>query len=157
MKDDTKVDQAALDNNDDVKGTFKQNGQYQIIIGPGVNDVYDNFVKETGVKEASTDDLKEIAQKGKKQNPIMTFVKLLSDIFVPLIPALVAGGLLMTLNNFITSKGLFGPEAVIQMVPQLKAVSEMIQVMGSAPFIFLPIMVGFSAAKRFGANSSLVV
>ena len=156
LKDDSKVDQAALDNNDDVKGTFKQNGQYQIIIGPGdVNNVYDYFVKETGVKEASTEDLKEIAQKGKKPNPIMAFVKLLSDIFVPLIPALVAGGLLMALNNFITSKGLFGPEAVIQMVPQLKAVSQMIQVMASAPFIFLPIMVGFSAAKRFGANPFL--
>ena len=156
LKDDSKVDQAALDNNDDVKGTFKQNGQYQIIIGPGdVNNVYDYFVKETGVKEASTEDLKDIAQNGKKPNPIMAFVKLLSDIFVPLIPALVAGGLLMALNNFITSKGLFGPEAVIQMVPQLKAVSQMIQVMASAPFIFLPIMVGFSAAKRFGANPFL--
>ena len=156
LKDDSKVDQAALDNNDDVKGTFKQNGQYQIIIGPGdVNNVYDYFVKETGVKEASTEDLKDIAQNGKKPNPIMAFVKLLSDIFVPLIPALVAGGLLMALNNFITSKGLFGPEAIIQMVPQLKAVSQMIQVMASAPFIFLPIMVGFSAAKRFGANPFL--
>ena len=156
LKDDSKVDQAALDNNDDVKGTFKQNGQYQIIIGPGdVNNVYDYFVKETGVKEASTDDLKEIAQNGKKPNPIMAFVKLLSDIFVPLIPALVAGGLLMALNSFITSAGLFGPKSVVQMVPQLKAVSGMIQVMASAPFIFLPIMVGFSAAKRFGANPFL--
>ena len=156
LKDDSKVDQAALDNNDDVKGTFKQNGQYQIIIGPGdVNNVYDYFVKETGVKEASTDDLKEIAQNGKKPNPIMAFVKLLSDIFVPLIPALVAGGLLMALNSFITSAGLFGPKSVVQMVPQLKTVSGMIQVMASAPFIFLPIMVGFSAAKRFGANPFL--
>ncbi len=118
-----------------------------------LSDIY--FVKETGVKEASTEDLKDIAQNGKKPNPIMAFVKLLSDIFVPLILALVAGGLLMALNNFITSKGLFGPEAVIQMVPQLKAVSQMIQVMASAPFIFLPIMVGFSAAKRFGANPFL--
>ena len=156
LKDDSKVDQAALDNNDDVKGTFKQNGQYQIIIGPGdVNNVYDYFVKETGVKEASTDDLKEIAQNGKKPNPIMAFVKLLSDIFVPLIPALVAGGLLMALNSFITSAGLFGPKSVVQMVPQLKTISGMIQVMASAPFIFLPIMVGFSAAKRFGANPFL--
>lgn len=156
LKDDSKVDQAALDNNDDVKGTFKTDGQYQIIIGPGdVNNVYDEFVKQTGVKEASTDDLKQIAQKGKKPNPIMAFVKLLADIFVPLIPALVAGGLLMALNSFITSAGLFGPKSVVQMVPQLKVVSEMIQVMASAPFVFLPIMVGFSAAKRFGANPFL--
>ncbi|WP_290033132.1 sucrose-specific PTS transporter subunit IIBC [Ligilactobacillus cholophilus] len=156
LKDDSKVNQTALDNNDDIKGTFKTDGQYQVIIGPGdVNNVYDEFVKQTGVKEASTEDLKEIAQKGKKPNPIMAFVKLLSDIFVPLIPALVAGGLLMALNSFITSAGLFGPKSVVQMVPELKAVSEMIQVMASAPFIFLPIMVGFSAAKRFGANPFL--
>ncbi|MGX5378249.1 sucrose-specific PTS transporter subunit IIBC [Ligilactobacillus sp. LYQ135] len=156
LKDDSKVDQAALDKNDDVKGTFKTDGQYQIIIGPGdVNNVYDEFVKQTGVKEASTEDLKKIAQNGKKPNPIMAFVKLLADIFVPLIPALVAGGLLMALNSFITSAGLFGPKSVVQMVPELKAFSEMIQVMASAPFIFLPIMVGFSAAKRFGANPFL--
>ena len=110
-KDDNNIDQAALDNNPDVKGTFKTNGQYQIIIGPGdVNFVYDELIKETGLKEASTEDLKKIAEQGKKFNPIMAFIKLLSDIFVPIIPALVAGGLLMALNNFLTSKGLFGPQ-----------------------------------------------
>ena len=61
----------------------------------------------------------------------------------------------MALNNFITSKGLFGPQAVVTMVPWLKPISNMIQVMSSAPFIFLPILVGFSAAKRFGANRFL--
>lgn len=156
LKDESKVDQAALDNNDGVKGTFSTNGQFQIIIGPGdVNNVYDEMVKQTGVQQASTDDLKQIAAKGKHVNPIMAFVKLLSDIFVPLIPALVAGGLMMALNNFITSKGLFGPQAVVTMVPWLKPISNMIQVMSSAPFIFLPILVGFSAAKRFGANRFL--
>lgn len=85
----------------DVKGTFKTNGQYQIIIGPGdVNNVYDELIKETGLKEASTEELKKVAEQGKKFNPVMAFIKLLSDIFVPIIPALVAGGLLMALNNF---------------------------------------------------------
>ena len=55
LKDDSKVDQKALDNDPDVKGTFKTNGQYQVIIGPGdVNDVYDEFIKITGLKELST-------------------------------------------------------------------------------------------------------
>ena len=146
----------ALDNDPDVKGTFKTNGQYQVIIGPGdVNDVYDEFIKITGLKELSTDDLKKVAAEGQKKNPIMDFIKLLSDIFVPIIPALVAGGLLMALNNFLTAPGLFGPKSVVQMAPNIAGMSEMIQVMSAAPFIFMPILVGMSAAKRFGANQFL--
>lgn len=103
VKDIKKIDQTALDNDPDLKGTFNANGQYQIIVGPGdVNHVYDEFVKLTGVKQASTDDLKNIAAKSGKKNPLMDLIKVLSDIFVPLIPALVAGGLLMALNNILT-------------------------------------------------------
>lgn len=62
LKDSDKVDQKALDDNESVKGIFEANDQFQIIIGAGdVNNVYDEFVKITGVKEASTDDLKAVA------------------------------------------------------------------------------------------------
>lgn len=156
LKDDQKIDQAALDNNADVKGTFKTNGQYQIIIGPGdVNFVYDELIKQTGLSEASTEDLKQIAAGNQKFNPVMAFIKLLSDIFVPIIPALVAGGLLMALNNFLTSAGLFGPKTLVETYPAIKGLSSMIQVMSAAPFIFMPVLVGISAAKRFGANQFL--
>ena len=156
LKDDTKVDQKALDENPDVKGTFKIDGQYQVIIGAGdVNFVYDELIKETGLSEVSTDDLKQIASSGKKFNPIMALIKLLSDIFVPIIPALVAGGLLMALRNFLTSAGLFGPKSIEEMYPAIKGISAMIQLMSAAPFMFLPILVGISAAKRFGANQFL--
>ncbi|MDD6416094.1 MAG: glucose PTS transporter subunit EIIB, partial [Lactobacillus porci] len=157
LKDDTKVNQAALDKDPDVKGTFKTNGQYQVIIGPGdVDNVYAELIKKTGLKELSTDDLKEVAASGKKVNPVMAFIKLLSDIFVPIIPALVAGGLMMALNNFLTSPGLFNPtKALIQLNPALKGISDMIQVMSAAPFMFMPVLVGMSAAKRFGANEFL--
>lgn len=156
LKDDQNIDQAKLDESVDIKGTFKTNGQYQIIIGPGdVNNVYDEIIKITGLSGASTEDLKKIASEGQKVNPIMAFIKLLSDIFVPIIPALVAGGLLMALNNFLTSKGLFGSQALVESIPAIKGISDMIQVMSAAPFIFLPILVGMSAAKRFGANRFL--
>lgn len=156
LKDDSIINQKALDDNADVKGTFKTDGQYQVIIGPGdVNFVYAEIIKETGLKEASTDDLKQIAASGKKFNPIMALIKLLSDIFVPIIPALVAGGLLMALGNFLTSKGLFGSQSLVQMYPAIKGLSDMIQLMSAAPFWFLPILVGISAAKRFGANQFL--
>ncbi|MGT2829305.1 sucrose-specific PTS transporter subunit IIBC [Streptococcus hillyeri] len=156
LKDDSKVNQVALDENPDVKGTFSTNGQYQIIIGPGdVNFVYAELIKATGLKEVSTDDLKEIANKDKKFNPLMDLIKLLSDIFVPIIPALVAGGLLMALRNFLTSPDLFGPQSLEEMYPAIKGLSEMIQFMSAAPFMFLPILVAISAAKRFGANMYL--
>ena len=156
LKDESKVNQAALDNNADIKGTFSTNGQYQIIIGPGdVNFVYAEIIKKTGLKEASTDDLKEIVNKDKKFNPLMDLIKLLSDIFVPIIPALVAGGLLMALRNFLTSPDLFGPQSIEDMYPAIKGISAMIQLMSAAPFMFLPILVGISAAKRFGANQFL--
>src|SRR5699024_5166737 len=87
VKDVKKIDQKGLDNDDDVKGTFSINGQYQIIIGPGdVDKVYAFFIKKTGLKEVTPDDLKNLATDGKKSNPVMALVKLLSDIFVPLIP-----------------------------------------------------------------------
>ena len=156
LKDDEAIDQKALDNNDGVKGTFKTNGQYQVIIGPGdVNNVYDELIKQTGLKEVSTEDLKQIAAKNQKFNPVMAFIKLLSDIFVPIIPALVAGGLLMALDNVLVSQGLFGPKSVVQMFPAIKGLEGMVNVMSAAPYVFLPILVGVSGAKRFGANQFL--
>lgn len=156
LKDDSKVDQKALDENPDVKGTFKIDGQYQVIIGAGdVNFVYDELIKKTGLSEVSTDDLKQIANNNGRLNPIMALIKLLSDIFVPIIPALVAGGLLMALRNFLTSPDLFGPKSLEEMYPAIEGISAMIQLMSAAPFMFLPILVGISAAKRFGANQFL--
>lgn len=156
LKDNSKVDQKALDRNDAVKGTFEANDQFQIIIGAGdVNFVYDEFVKITGAKEASTADLKAVAAAGKKNNPAMAFIKVLSDIFVPIVPALVAGGLLMAINNVLTAQDLFGPQSIVEMMPSLKDVAGIINLMASAPFAFLPILVGFSATRRFGGNPYL--
>lgn len=156
LKDSSTIDQAALDSHDDIKGTFETNGQYQIIIGPGdVNKVCAEMVQLTGIEEATTEELKNVATKGKKQNPIMALAKVLSDIFVPLIPALVAGGLLMAINNVLTSPGLFGPLSVVQMFPAITDFASIINLLASAPFAFLPILVGFSATKRFGGNGYL--
>ena len=156
IKDVKKINQDALDNDSDLKGTFNANGQYQIIVGPGdVNGVYDEFVKITGVEQASTADLKKIAAQSGKRNPLMDLVKLLSDIFVPLIPALVAGGLLMALNNILTGEGMFGAKSLVEMFPQITGLAEMINLMASAPFAFLPILIEITATRRFGGNEIL--
>lgn len=154
VKDTNNIDQAALDDDADLKGTFEANGQYQIIVGPGdVNTVYKELVAITGVGEVSKDELKDVANT--ETNPLMKLIKVLSDIFVPLIPALVAGGLLMALNNVLTGQGLFGPQSIVEMVPGIQGFAEIVNLMASAPFAFLPILIGFSATKRFGGNPYL--
>lgn len=154
VKDTKKINQQALDDDADLKGTFEANGQYQIIVGPGdVNHVYKELVAITGVGEATKEDLKDVvAENG---NVVMKLIKVLSDIFVPLIPALVAGGLLMALNNVLTGQGLFGPKSVVEMVPGIQGFADIVNLMASAPFAFLPILIGFSATKRFGGNPYL--
>lgn len=157
VKDTGSINQSSLDANDGVKGTFEANGQYQIIIGPGdVDKVYKELVALTGVTSASTEGLKELAnEKGKKDNPVMNLIKILSDIFVPIVPALVAGGLLMAINNVLTSQGLFGAKSVVEMYPGITDIASIINLLAAAPFAFLPILVGFSATKRFGGNPYL--
>ncbi|PAV28324.1 PTS beta-glucoside transporter subunit EIIBCA [Virgibacillus profundi] len=156
LKDDKNIDQQGLDDHPDIKGTFKSNGQFQIIIGPGdVNKVYKELTDDTGIQEVSKDNLKGMSEGKKKQNPIMSFIKLLSDIFVPIIPALVAGGLLMALNNVLTSPDLFGPQSVVEMFPAIEDIASIINLLASAPFAFLPILIGYSATKRFGGNPYL--
>lgn len=155
LKDSSLVDMAALEEHPDIKGIFEANGQFQLIIGPGdVNKVYKEFTALTGIKEASTDDIKAVAN-DKPTNPLMSFIKLLSDIFVPIVPALVAGGLLMALNNVLTAEHLFGPQSLVQLFPAINDVAAIINLMASAPFAFLPILIGYSATKRFGGNPYL--
>lgn len=156
VNDEGKIDQDALDNDPDLKGTFKANGQYQIIVGPGdVNKVYEEYTKIADIKPASKEEVKEAAKNQGKQNPVMAVIKVLSDIFVPLIPALTAGGLIMAVNNVLTSENLFGPESLVTMYPAWADFADMINMFASAAFAFLPVLIAFSATKRFGGNPYL--
>ncbi len=105
-----------------------------------------------GVKEVSKDEAKEEAAKG--GNLFSRFIKMIADIFVPILPALIAGGLMMAINNVLTAEGLFGgqyatPDCTRAMAADYAA---LINLISSAAFAFLPVLVGFSAAKRFGGN-----
>lgn len=153
LKDQQKVDQATLDNDTDIKGTFSAAGMFQIIVGPGdVDVVYDKLIA-SGVSEVSK---AEAAQEAAKQGNIFTrFIKMVADIFVPVLPALVAGGLLMALNNVLTARGLFGPESLVDRWPSITDVASLVNLLAAAPFAFLPVLIGFSATKRFGGNPYL--
>ncbi|OES46390.1 sucrose-specific PTS transporter subunit IIBC [Domibacillus iocasae] len=155
LHDESLVDQEKLDAMDSVKGTFSTGGQYQIIFGSGtVNNVFAEFSKMTGTDGMSTTDVKSAG--AKNMNPLQRFVKMLSDIFVPIIPAIVAGGLLMGINNLLTAQGLFiDGQSIVEAYPNMADLAALINTFANAAFVFLPILIGFSATQRFGGNAYL--
>ncbi|MEB6230082.1 PTS system trehalose-specific EIIBC component [Staphylococcus xylosus] len=154
LKDDDKVDEDRLSENDLVKGQFKADNQYQIVIGPGtVDEVYKQLIAETGISESSKDDAKAAA--AKKGNPIQRLIKLLGDIFIPILPAIVTAGLLMGINNLLTMEDLFGPKPLVEQFPQLGDISNIINVIASTAFIFLPALIGWSSMRVFGGSQIL--
>lgn len=155
VADQDKIDEQAIDNLEGVKGQFKVAGQYQIIFGSGiVNQVYAELAKLTEMTEMST---KDVASAGAdNQNILQRAVKGLSDIFVPIIPAIVAGGLLMGIYNLLTAQGLFiDGKSLIDINPGLTDLASMINTFANAPFVYLPILLAFSASKKFGGNPYL--
>ncbi|WP_448760602.1 glucose PTS transporter subunit IIA [Actinomyces oricola] len=145
-----KVDQAALDKDPDLKGTFLAGGMFQIIVGPGDVDIVFSEMVGKGVKEVTKDEAKQEAEKG--GNIFSRFIKMIADIFVPVLPALIAGGLMMAINNVLTAEGLFGDKSLIQSWTWLADYADLINMISAAPFAFLPVLIGFSATKRFGGN-----
>jgi PTS system sucrose-specific IIC component len=142
IADNNKCSKEALENIDGVKGVFEAAGQLQIIFGTGtVNKVYEEFIKISGISEASKDDVKQAA--AQKQNPFKRAIKTLGDIFVPIIPAIVASGLLM---------GLLEGLANVWPAMTESGTYTIIHLFSNAAFVFLPILIAVSAAKTFGGN-----
>lgn len=155
LKDDQQIDIQAIEAMPAVKGNYNNAGQFQIILGPGVVDeVYKAFIKEAEINESSKDAIKKDADQ--KLNPLQRLLKILADAFVPILPAIVAGGLLMGINNILTSQGLFIEGiSLIEAYPQFSDWASLINTFANTAFVFLPVLLGFSAAKAFGGNPYL--
>lgn len=155
VKDAGLVNKQAIDSIECVKGQFEVGGQLQIIFGTGiVNDIYREMTLLTGIETMSTKDVSATAVKS--QNILQRGVKTLSDIFIPVIPAIVAGGLLMGVYNFLTAKGLiFDTMSIIEAWPGIEQLASMINTFANAPFVFLPVLLAFSATAKFGGNAYL--
>jgi PTS system sucrose-specific IIC component len=139
------VNKAELEALTEVKGAFYTSGQYQIILGQGiVNKVYEEFVKFDGIKATTESDIKNDAIK--KLNPVQKLARTLSNIFVPIIPAIVASGLLM---------GLLGMGSRFEWFSSESDIFALLDMFSNAAFVFLPVIVAFSAAREFGANPYL--
>lgn len=146
IADNGKCSKEKLEQIDGVKGVFEASGQLQVIFGTGVvNKVFEEFAPLAGIDVASTkDDVKKAA--ASKQNWFFRAIKSLGDIFVPIIPAIVASGLLM---------GLL--EGLCNVYPAMAQSSTytIIHLFSNAAFVFLPILIAISAAKTFGGNNFL--
>lgn len=145
IADNAKCNKENVENIEGVKGAFEASGQLQIIFGTGtVNKVYDEFISLAGIEGGSKEDVKKAA--AAKQNIFKRAIKTLGDIFVPIIPAIVASGLLM---------GLL--EGFCNMFPSLANSStyEIFHLFSNAAFVYLPILIAISAAKTFGGNQFL--
>lgn len=150
LRDNELRNEDAISDLEGVKGVFLTQSQFQIIFGSGtVNMVCDEVQKLLGDTSEQPEEKEE-----KKGNILQRFIKMLSDIFVPIIPAIVAGGLLMGLNNLLTSP-LINGQSVIELYPQWQGLASAINTFANAPFTFLPVLIGFSATKKFGGNAFL--
>lgn len=165
LYDEEKVDKEKLTNLDLVRGAFASGGQYQVVIGQGtVDKVYTELMSVTGRSEESggragdgdsESDTTDKQKSGKKQNGFQRFIRLLADIFIPILPAIITAGLLLGLNNLLTGPGIFFDEAVIEVYPQWTSFSEIIFIIANASFNFLPVLIGWSAVRRFGGSPLL--
>lgn len=155
LKDETQINQSAVEAIALAKGHFLTAGQFQIIFGTGtVNLVTEALIQITGQSALNSQALKDVASE--KGNIVQRFIKMLSDIFVPIIPAIVAGGLLMGLNNVLTASDLIvDGKSLVEAFPQWASLADMINTFANAPFVFLPILIAFSATKIFGGNPFL--
>ncbi|PRR81710.1 Negative regulator of SacY activity [Clostridium vincentii] len=155
VQDDKKIDVKKVEETDLVKGSFNNGGQFQIILGTGiVDEVYKEFAELASISEVSKDELKKVATG--KLNILQRFLKTLADVFVPILPALISAGLLMGLNNVLTAKGLFiSGMSLIEAYPQFTNVADMLNLFSNAAFVFLPVLIGFSATKIFGGTPVL--
>ena len=150
IADNNKADKDYVENIDGVKGVFFAQGQMQIILGTGVvNKVYDEFIQIAGVSETSKDELKKVA--ASKANPMQRLIKTLGDIFVPIIPAIVASGFLMGIMealNFMVNNNFIN-------INTSGSIYTFAQLFSNTAYTFLPILIAYSAAKVFGANPYL--
>lgn len=150
ISDNEKADSKAVENIDGVKGVFFAQGQLQIILGTGVvNKVYDEFIQIADISEVSKDELKKVA--ASKANPLQRLIKTLGDIFVPIIPAIVASGFLMGIMealNFMVNNGFLN-------IDTSGSIYTFAQLFANTAYTFLPILIAYSAGKTFGANPFL--
>lgn len=155
LTDTTKADVEAIEAMKVVKGCFTQAGQFQVIIGNAVSDFYNDFVKVAGVEGVSKDAVKQAAKKN--QNVLQRVVAALAEIFAPLIPAIITGGLILGFRNCIDSMYLFenGTKTLCDISQFWSGLDSFLWLIGEAIFHMLPVGICWSVTKKMGTTQML--
>lgn len=150
-----KADVKAIEAMKAVKGSFTQSGQFQVIIGNTVADFYNDFVKEAGIEGVSKDAVKQAAKKN--QNVLQRVIAALAEIFAPLIPAIITGGLILGFRNCIDSLYLFenGTKTLCDISQFWTGIDSFLWLIGEAIFHMLPVGICWSVTKKMGTTQML--
>lgn len=155
LSDDKIADIKSIENISIVKGTFTQAGQFQVIVGNEVSTFYNEFIKIAGVDEVSKDEAKEKA-KG-NMNLLQRLIANLAEVFSPIIPAIVVGGLILGFRNIIGDIKLLeeGTKTLVEMSQFWSGVHSFLWLIGEAIFFFLPVGITWAITKKMGATQIL--
>lgn len=150
-----KADIKAIEAMKVVKGSFTQSGQFQVIIGNTVADFYNDFVKVAGIEGVSKDAVKQAAKKN--QNVMQRVITALAEIFAPLIPAIITGGLILGFRNCIDSLYLFenGTKTLCDISQFWAGIDSFLWLIGEAVFHMLPVGICWSVTRKMGTTQML--
>ena len=138
-----------------VKGSFTQAGQFQVIIGNTVSDFYNDFTAVAGIEGVSKDAVKSAAKQN--QNVVQRIMTALAEIFAPLIPAIIVGGLILGFRNCIDSLYLFenGTKTLCDISQFWSGIDSFLWLIGEAVFHMLPVGICWSVTKKMGTTQML--
>ncbi len=138
-----------------VKGSFTQTGQFQVIIGNTVADFYNDFIAVSGIEGVSKDAVKNVAKQN--QNVLQRVITALAEIFAPLIPAIITGGLILGFRNCIDSLYLFedGTKTLCDISQFWAGIDSFLWLIGEAVFHMLPVGICWSVTKKMGTTQML--
>ena len=155
LNDPAKADIKKIEAMNVVKRSFTQSGQFQVIIGNAVADFYNDFIAVSGIEGVSKDSVKQAA--GQNQNVLQRLVSVLAEIFAPLIPAIITGGLILGFRNCIDSLYLFenGTKTLVDISTFWAGVDSFLWLIGEAIFHMLPVGICWSVTKKMGTTQML--
>ena len=138
-----------------VKGSFTQSGQFQVIIGNTVSEFYNDFIAAAGIEGVSKEAVKQASKQN--QNVLQRIVTALAEIFAPLIPAIITGGLILGFRNCIDSMYLFenGTRTLCEISQFWAGVDSFLWLIGEAVFHMLPVGICWSVTKKMGTTQML--
>lgn len=153
--DEKKADVERIEDIPSAKGTFTQSGQFQVIIGNDVQSFYNEFIKVSGIEGVSKEALKSEAKTN--QTALQKIIGTLGEIFAPIIPALICGGLILGFRNVIDSIQFFdnGTKTLVQISQFWSGVDSFLWLIGEAVFHFLPVTIVWSITKKMGTSQGL--